>query len=150
MRIQHRLGAAAVLAVLVSLAGAAQAGRALPAQAVANRAQGETRAAAAHPTPMGMPSTASSMDLALERAMAGMDSTMMRVHLTGKPDSDFARMMIPHHDGAIAMAEAELLYGSDPRLRRIAQEIIVTQESEIAVMRFDLAHPWMRRSGASG
>jgi uncharacterized protein (DUF305 family) len=73
--------------------------------------------------------------------MTAMDTAMRRVPLTGKPDVDFATMMIPHHGGAVAMAEVELLYGTDPRLRRLAQEIIVTQESEIAVMRYALTHP---------
>jgi uncharacterized protein (DUF305 family) len=44
-------------------------------------------------------------------------------------------MMIPHHQGAIDMAKAELTYGRDPVLRRLAQEIVVTQQQEIEVMR---------------
>jgi uncharacterized protein (DUF305 family) len=36
------------------------------------------------------------------------------------------------------MAKAELLYGKDPVLRRLAQEIIVTQQQEIEVMRLRL------------
>jgi uncharacterized protein (DUF305 family) len=47
-------------------------------------------------------------------------------------------MMIPHHQGAIDMAKAELLYGKNPVLRRLAQEIIVTQTSEITVMQREL------------
>ena len=66
---------------------------------------------------------------------------MGRIAPTGNADTDFARMMIPHHVGAIEMAKAELLYGHDRRLRRLAQEIIVTQESEIQVMRAVLNDP---------
>ena len=44
-------------------------------------------------------------------------------------------MMIPHHQGAVEMAEAELRFGRDERLRRLAQGIIVEQRQEIAVMR---------------
>src|SRR5262249_52456154 len=55
------------------------------------------------------------------------------------PDHDFAAMMIPHHQGAVDMAKAVLLHGKDPALRRLAQEIIVTQQQEIAVMRLRLA-----------
>ena len=44
-------------------------------------------------------------------------------------------MMIPHHQGAIDMAQAELRHGHNEQLRRIAQEIIVTQQQEIATMR---------------
>jgi len=39
---------------------------------------------------------------------------------------------------AVDMAKVELLYGKDPVLRRLAQEIIVTQEQEIEVMRMRL------------
>jgi uncharacterized protein (DUF305 family) len=59
----------------------------------------------------------------------------MAVHPTGNVDADFAAMMIPHHQGAIDMAKAELQYGTNERLRRIAQEIIIDQEQEIAAMR---------------
>jgi uncharacterized protein (DUF305 family) len=67
-------------------------------------------------------------------AMGMMDDGMNRAPMTGDPDHDFAAMMIPHHQGAIDMAKAELLYGRDPVLRRLAQEILVTQTSEITVM----------------
>jgi len=58
----------------------------------------------------------------------------MAVPSTSDPDHDFAAMMIPHHQGAIDMAEAELRFGKDERLRRLAQGIIVEQRQEIAVM----------------
>ena len=48
-------------------------------------------------------------------------------------------MMIPHHQGAVEMAEAELRFGRDPVLRRLAQGIVVEQQQEIAVMRQALA-----------
>jgi uncharacterized protein (DUF305 family) len=49
--------------------------------------------------------------------------------------------MIPHHQGAVEMAKLELLYGSDPRLRRLAQGMVVEQSQEIALMRGILANP---------
>jgi YVTN family beta-propeller protein len=64
--------------------------------------------------------------------------TAMDVTPTGDVDADFAAMMIPHHQGAIAMAQAELKAGRNEQLRRLAQEIIVTQQQEIAVMRLAL------------
>ena len=70
----------------------------------------------------------------MDEAMAVMDSGMKGAPMTGDPDHDFAAMMIPHHQGAVDMAKVELLYGKDPVLRRLAQEIIVTQEQEIEVM----------------
>jgi hypothetical protein len=69
-----------------------------------------------------------------EVAMARMMDAMM-VKPSGDIDRDFAAMMIPHHQGAIDMALAELRHGRDERLRRIAQEIIVEQMQEIAAMR---------------
>ncbi len=80
-------------------------------------------------------------DVALHQAMVSMQAAMERVQLTGNPDTDFALMMIPHHQGAIEMAKVELLFGTDPRLRRLAQEIIVTQQSEITVMQLARKHP---------
>src|ERR1700758_5598302 len=62
----------------------------------------------------------------------------MNVPFSGDADRDFARMMIPHHQGAIDMALAELRYGKDERLKRLAQEIIVDQQQEIALMHLAL------------
>ena len=70
---------------------------------------------------------------AMDRMMAGME-----VVPTGDVDRDFAAMMIPHHQGAIDMAKAELRHGRNELLRRIAQEIIVDQEQEIGAMRLAL------------
>jgi len=66
--------------------------------------------------------------------------TDMSVKPTGDADIDFAAMMIPHHQGAIDMALAELRYGHNESLRRIAQEIIVEQQQEIEAMRLALGH----------
>jgi hypothetical protein len=73
---------------------------------------------------------------AMDKMMAG-----MAVKPTGDVDADFAAMMIPHHQGAIDMALAELRYGKNEQLRRIAQEIIVDQQQEIAAMRLALGQP---------
>jgi len=75
-----------------------------------------------------------SFEQLMDNAMMTMDSGMKAAPMTGDPDHDFAAMMIPHHQGAIDMAKAELLYGKDTVLRRLAQEIIVNQEQEIDVM----------------
>jgi uncharacterized protein (DUF305 family) len=60
---------------------------------------------------------------------------------SGDVDQDFVAMMVPHHQGAIDMAQAELRYGHNEQLRRIAQEIIVEQQQEIAAMRLALDQP---------
>lgn len=75
----------------------------------------------------------------MDDAMNVMNDGMVRAPMNGSADHDFASMMIPHHQGAVDMAKAELLYGTNPVLRRLAQEIIVTQGSEIAVMQAELA-----------
>ena len=65
----------------------------------------------------------------------------MGIKPSGDVDTDFVAMMAPHHQGAIEMARAELRYGHNEPLRRMAQEIIVTQLQEIAAMRLALGQP---------
>lgn len=81
-----------------------------------------------------------SVKQSLNQAMISMNTAMSTAPMTGNPDVDFAAMMIPHHEGAIEMAKVELQYGTDSRLRRLAQEIIVTQQSEMALMQLTLEH----------
>lgn len=59
----------------------------------------------------------------------------MKIRPTGDVDRDFVATMAPHHEGAIAMAIAVLRYGHNERIKRLAQEIIVTQQQEISAMR---------------
>jgi uncharacterized protein (DUF305 family) len=65
----------------------------------------------------------------------------MGIYPSGEVDRDFVAMMVPHHQGAIDMAQAELRYGQNEQLRRIAQEIIVTQQQEIVAMRLAVGEP---------
>ena len=65
----------------------------------------------------------------------------MAVKPTGDVDADFVAMMVPHHQGAIDMALAVLRHGRNPQIKRLAQEIIVTQQQEIAVMRLAVGQP---------
>ena len=88
-------------------------------------------------TPVGV-SNAKPFGALMDDAMTVMDDGMKNAPMTGDPDHDFAAMMIPHHQGAIDMAKTELLYGRNPVLRRLAQEILVTQTAEIAVMQREL------------
>ncbi len=71
---------------------------------------------------------------AMNASMERMDRQMATAPMNGNVDHDFAAMMIPHHQGAIDMAKAELIYGKDPVMRRLAQEILVDQQSEIDAM----------------
>jgi uncharacterized protein (DUF305 family) len=71
-----------------------------------------------------------------------MMSGMSGVQYTGSADHDFVAHMIPHHEGAVAMAKVELKYGKDAKLRALAKEIIASQDREITFMKQWLAaHP---------
>ena len=76
----------------------------------------------------------------MDEAMRVMHRGMHNAPQTGDPDRDFVTMMIPHHQGAIDMAKALLLYGNDAPLKRLAQEIIADQHNEVQLMQFWLAH----------
>lgn len=68
---------------------------------------------------------------------AGMDKMMKDMHApeyTGNPDVDFLAMMIPHHEGAVEMARLVLIHGTDPLVRKLAEDIISSQTSEIKTM----------------
>jgi hypothetical protein len=75
-------------------------------------------------------------DAAMKKMMKGMAATP-----TGDVDLDFVAMMVPHHQGAIDMAVAVLRHGRNPQIRGLAQEIIVTQQQEIAAMRLAVGQP---------
>jgi hypothetical protein len=87
-------------------------------------------------SPQGEAAFLAENDRAMSKMMAG-----MTVKPSGDIDRDFTAMMIPHHQGAIDMAQAELRYGKNEQLRRIAQEIIVDQLQEIAAMHLALGDP---------
>jgi uncharacterized protein (DUF305 family) len=96
-------------------------------------------------TVAGMPAWAAGPDEAafLTENEAAMNKMMaaMEIQPTGDVDKDFVAMMTPHHQGAIDMAQAVLRYGRNEQIRRLAQEIIVTQQQEIAVMRMAVGEP---------
>lgn len=94
--------------------------------------------AAAAPPPDTTPQAAfqAENEVAMDRMMAAMHNAP-----SGDVDADFVAMMIPHHQGAIDMAMAQLRYGKNEQLKRIAQEIIVEQQQEIAAMRLATGQP---------
>jgi len=79
--------------------------------------------------------------------MAENDAVMARMHAameiqpTGDIDRDFVAMMIPHHQGGIDMAVAVLRHSNNEQIRRLAQEIIVEQQQEIAALRLAVGEP---------
>jgi len=102
------------------------------------------RSASAAPIPAGVEKSAHSLRAeasfiadnksAMKLMMRGMTITP-----SGDVDHDFVTLMVPHHQGAIDMAEAELRHGGNARLRAIAQEIIVDQMQEITLMRLAMS-----------
>jgi uncharacterized protein (DUF305 family) len=70
----------------------------------------------------------------LRAAMNRMHESMSHLQAAGNADEDFVRLMIPHHQAAVDMAKTQLLCGKDPQIRRLAQEIITDQQSEIQLM----------------
>ena len=76
----------------------------------------------------------------LGQSMDKMHLGMASIKPSGNNDVDFVELMLPHHQAAIDMARTELVYGKDPQLRRLAQEIIADQQSEI-----DLMQLWLKQ-----
>jgi len=76
--------------------------------------------------------------------MEKMHVAMASVEPSGNSDMDFVKLMLPHHQAAIDMARTQLKYGNDPQMRRLAQEVITDQQSEIELM-----HLWLKQRESS-
>ncbi|HMC15861.1 MAG TPA: DUF305 domain-containing protein [Albitalea sp.] len=92
------------------------------------------------PPPPFVASTAKPFSALMDDAMTVMDDGMRRAPMNGMAEHDFVTMMIPHHQGAIDMAKALLLYSDDPELRNLAQGIVTEQQNEIRLMQL-----WLQR-----
>ncbi|MBX9759745.1 MAG: DUF305 domain-containing protein [Beijerinckiaceae bacterium] len=95
-----------------------------------------------HSSPAAKPAAENASTKAFRAANDKMHKDM-NVPLTGDADVDFARSMIPHHQGAIDMAKIALQYGKDPEIRKLAEEVVSAQEAEIKFMR-----DWLAKRGA--
>ena len=104
----------------------------LSAIAISNYAQANEQPHQAH---MNMQmSTGSAMQQELMQGMDQMNQDMMAAAQYKDPDVAFAAGMLPHHIGAVKMAEVELKYGKDPEMRKLAEDIINAQQAEIEQM----------------
>jgi uncharacterized protein (DUF305 family) len=99
--------------------------------ALAGGPRAQQHEAHAAPAPVATRDFATSM----AEATAKMHAAMAAAKPTGDPDRDFLVAMIPHHEGAVEMARLVLVHGRDPLVRRLAEDIIAGQQSEIAAMR---------------
>jgi uncharacterized protein (DUF305 family) len=79
---------------------------------------------------------------ALMASMEHMHMAMASVTPSGDNDVDFVTLMLPHHQAAIDMAKTQLANGTDPLMRRLAQEIVADQQSEIELMQL-----WLKQHG---
>jgi uncharacterized protein (DUF305 family) len=66
----------------------------------------------------------------------------MDITFTGNADIDFVKGMIPHHQGAVDMAKTVIAFGKDPEVKKLAEEVIKAQETEISWMK-----EWLRKNG---
>ena len=104
----------------------------LSAIAISNYAQANEQPHQAH---MNMQmSSGSAMQQELMQGMDQMNQDMMAAAQYKDPDVAFAAGMLPHHIGAVKMAEVELKYGKDPEMRKLAEDIINAQQAEIEQM----------------
>jgi uncharacterized protein (DUF305 family) len=97
-------------------------------------AHASSHEAVSAPAPL-VASSAHSFAELMDQAMGAMDQGMRAAPMHGDPDQDFVSMMIPHHQGAVDMAKALLLNGTDPEMRNLALSIITEQQNEIRLMR---------------
>ena len=100
------------------------------------------------PPPPFIASTAKAFPHLMGDAMAVMDYGMTSAPMNGNANHDFVTMMIPHHQGAVDMAKALLLYSKDPELTNLAQGIITEQQNEIRLMQAWLARDQAKRVSA--
>jgi uncharacterized protein (DUF305 family) len=77
---------------------------------------------------------------ALQQGMERMHAGVQFIKPSGDDDVDFVELMLPHHQAAIDMAKTELVYGKDPQMRRLAQEVLTDQQSETELMQL-----WLKR-----
>lgn len=79
------------------------------------------------------------MQQEFNNGMNDMHEQMMAGVMNSDPDIAFAQSMLPHHKGALALAQVEIKYGNDEKMRQLADNIIETQQDEIQLIQYWLA-----------
>jgi len=131
--------ASAVLLMATVALGAAP----LPALAQQGASMASPSSAAeAQSAPAGSQGAGGDSTAAFKAADKHMMDSMQGQAYTGNADEDFVSHMIPHHQGAVDMAEVEAKYGKDPQLKRLAARIIASQRREI-----DFMKSWQTKHG---
>jgi hypothetical protein len=125
--------ASVAIAVFLSLAFLAHGAR-----------EHESPAGAAVPRALAM-TPDKSFETLMNEAMAIMHRDMEKAARNGDPDHDFVTMMIPHHQGAIDVVRLVLMYGKDPAIRHLADEIMSAQQSDI-----QMTQMWLKNHKAPG
>ena len=78
---------------------------------------------------------------ALNGLIAKMNAAMA-LPFSGNADVDFVKRMISHHQGAVDMAKVVLAFGKDAEVKKVAENVIKTNEAEIATMQ-----EWLKKQG---
>jgi uncharacterized protein (DUF305 family) len=130
----HTVKALGLFAAMAVLSVASASAQSSPSTSPASQAM-----------PMAMAPAAPGPESASTQAFKAANDKMMQgmnIPMSGNPDQDFVAGMIPHHQGAVAMARTELQYGTNPEMLRLARQIVASQDSEIARMKaWQKAHP---------
>ncbi|HET9239910.1 MAG TPA: DUF305 domain-containing protein [Oligoflexus sp.] len=91
-----------------------------------------------------VPSEGSHASQEMQMAMKAMCEKMDGMQLSHEANQDFVKMMIPHHQSAVDMAQAYLKEGTDPEIVDLAQKIIEAQKKEIEILT-----NWLKERGGN-
>lgn len=79
---------------------------------------------------------------AYQEAQQKMMANMQDMTMTEDADKEFVMMMMPHHQGAIDMAQIQPKFGKDPQMLAMAKKIIEDQTKEMEEMK-----KWQKEHG---
>lgn len=83
-------------------------------------------------TPSGKATQGSNNSLDMKTPMSNHMDKMNQMTMSGNVDMDFASMMKMHHQHGVEMAEMQLKNGKSPEMKKMAKQIIASQNKEIS------------------